>query len=121
MLANLTILLVCQLVGEVIARFAHLPLPGPVVGMALLFIGLLIKGGVPKGLDQAATTLLSHLSVLFIPAGVGIVAYLGLIEREWLPIGASLVLGTLLSIAVTGVVMDRLIRRQTAKVGGGEG
>ena len=112
LLANLTILLLCQLVGEIIARFAHLPLPGPVIGMGLLFLGLLIRGGIPSGLEKTAASLLSNMAVLFIPSGVGVIAYLSLIKREWLPIGVALLLGTARTIAVTGIVADRLIRRK---------
>lgn len=117
MLANLTILLLCQLVGEIVARFAHLPLPGPVIGMGLLFLGLLIRGGVSPDMEKTAIGLLSHMAVLFIPAGVGVITYLSLIEREWLPIGVALLLGTALTVAVTGIVADRLIRRK-ARSGG---
>lgn len=112
MLSYITVLLVCQLAGEVIARLTGLPVPGPVVGMLLLFIGLLIRGGIPTELEKVANSLLSHLSLLFIPAGVGVMVHLKLIAHEWLPISASLVVSTAATIAVTGWVMDRLARRR---------
>lgn len=108
MLSYITILLVCQLAGEVIARLAKLPVPGPVIGMLLLFVALVIKGGIPEGLEKVGTTLLSHLSLLFIPAGVGIMVHLKLLAGEWLPITAALVISTALTIAVTGLVMQWL-------------
>lgn len=108
MLSSITVLLVCQLVGEVIARLAKIPVPGPVVGMLLLFVGLILKRGVPESLEKTGTTLLSHLSLLFIPAGVGIMVHLKLIATEWLPITAALVASTALTIAVTGLVMQAL-------------
>lgn len=111
MLSSITILLVCQLVGEVIARLLGLPVPGPVVGMVLLFVGLLIRRGIPPALEQVGNTLLSHLSLLFIPAGVGVMVHLRLIASEWLPISVSLILSTAATIAVTGWLMDRLARR----------
>ncbi|MCR6630736.1 MAG: CidA/LrgA family protein [Magnetospirillum sp.] len=112
MLSYITVLLVCQLAGEVIARLAGLPVPGPVVGMLLLFAGLVVKGGVPEGLEKVGTFLLSHLSLLFIPAGVGIMVHLRLIAHEWLPITVALVISTALTIAVTGVVMQWLAGRR---------
>ena len=112
MLEALTIILACQLLGESIVVATGLPLPGPVVGMALLFIGLLIRGGVPKKLGQVAGSLLDHLSLLFVPAGVGVMTHLSLLEREWWPISLSLVLSTLLTIAVTAGVMNLLIKRR---------
>lgn len=110
MLSSITVLLLCQLAGEVIARLTKIPVPGPVVGMLLLFVGLVIRRGVPETLEKTGTTLLSHLSLLFIPAGVGVMVHLKLIADEWLPIVAALVLGTALTIAVTGLVMQTLAR-----------
>lgn len=111
MLSYITVLLVCQLAGEVIARLARLPVPGPVIGMVLLFLGLAIKGRVPEGLDKVAGGLLSHLALLFVPAGVGVTLHLSLISQEWLPIAASLVLATLATILVTGGVTAWLLKR----------
>lgn len=108
MLASITVLLVCQLMGEVIARLAKLPIPGPVIGMVLLFVALVVKGGVPENLEKVGTTLLSHLSLLFIPAGVGVMVHLKLIAGEWLPISVALVVSTALTIAITGLVMQAL-------------
>ena len=112
MLAYITVLLLCQLAGEVIARLAGVPVPGPVIGMLILFVGLLIRRGIPPGLESVGTTILSHLSLLFIPAGVGVIVHLNLIGREWLPILVALVLGTAVTIAVTGLVMQRLLGRK---------
>ena len=66
MLGALTVLLVCQLAGEVIAHAVGLPVPGPVVGLVLLFIGLLVRGGVPDPLGRrecALTRAYRRLSV----------------------------------------------------------
>jgi holin-like protein len=109
-LSYITVLLVCQLAGEVIARLTHIPVPGPVVGMLLLFAALLIRGGIPAELEKVANTLLSHLSLLFVPAGVGIMVHLRLIAAEWLPITVALVASTALTIVVTGLVMQFLAR-----------
>lgn len=110
MLPSLTILLVCQLAGEVIARLFKLPIPGPVVGMMLLFAGLVIRRGIPENLEKTGTTLLSHLSLLFIPAGVGVTVHLKLLADEWLPIVVALIVSTVVTLAVTGLVMQILAR-----------
>lgn len=110
MLPSLTILLVCQLAGEVIARLFKLPIPGPVVGMMLLFAGLVIRRGIPENLEKTGTTLLSHLSLLFIPAGVGVTVHLKLLADEWLPIVVALIVSTVVTLAVTGLVMQALAR-----------
>jgi putative effector of murein hydrolase LrgA (UPF0299 family) len=105
------LLLVCQLVGEVIVAATGIPVPGPVIGMAILFCGLLLRGNIPERLAATAETLLSHLSLLFVPAGVGVMLHAELISAELLPIAASLIVSTLLTIVVTALVMRLLGRR----------
>jgi holin-like protein len=106
----ITLLLLCQLAGEVFVLWSGLPVPGPVVGMALLFAGLTLRGGIPAGLGRVVDGLLSHLSLLFVPAGVGLMRHLSMLRDEWLAISLSLVLSAVLTIAVTGLVMSLLIR-----------
>ncbi len=110
MIESLTLLLVCQLAGEVLAGLFCLPVPGPVLGMLLLFAGLLVRGGVPRPMQTTAGTLLSHLSLLFVPAGVGIMLHLQRIEGAWLAIGVALVVSTLVAVAVTALAMLGLER-----------
>lgn len=106
MLEALTLLLGLQLIGEVLVRLLGLPLPGPVLGMALLFVLLATLGRVPASLEQVANTLLQHLSLLFVPAGVGVIVYLPLVADEWLPISAALIGSTLLTVIVGAEVGD---------------
>lgn len=122
MIPALTLLLVFQLAGEVIARALALPIPGPVIGMALLFLALLLKGGPGEDLRQTAAQLLQHLSLLFVPAGTGIVLYGDRLAAEWRPLVVALFLSTFLAIAVTALVLQALTRRRrkTAVEGGGQ-
>lgn len=113
MLGALTILLVYQLVGEVIAHGLDLPIPGPVIGLALLFATLAARGRAPEDLRTTANTLLQHLSLLFVPAGVGVMVHAGRIADEWLPIAVALVGGTMLTIAATALSMQWLLKRRT--------
>ena len=111
---GITLLLAYQLVGEVGVRALDLPVPGPVAGMLLLFLTLVALGRVPESLSTSAGGLLSHLSLLFVPAGVGIMVHAERIGAEWLPIALALVLSTLLTMAVTAWVMlgtRRLVER----------
>ena len=112
MIAALTLLLVFQLVGEVIARALALPIPGPVIGMALLFLALLIRGGPREEVRLTSGQLLQHLSLLFVPAGTGIVLYGERIAAEWLPLLVSLFLSTFLTLAVTALVLKALTRKR---------
>jgi len=113
-LGYITLLLVCQLAGEVIARLFGLPVPGPVLGMVILFVGLVVRGRTPVGLEQVAGSLLRHLSLLFIPAGVGVIVHLHLIASAMAPIAGALTIGTLVTIGVTGWVMQILNRKHAA-------
>ncbi len=112
MIEWLTVLAVCQLAGEAAVQAAHLPVPGPVVGMALLFAALVFNGRVPDGLGKVADALLSNLSLLFVPAGVGIMLHFKLLEAEWLPLSAALIVSTLLTIGVTASLMTFLTRKR---------
>jgi holin-like protein len=112
MLAGLTWLLVYQCVGEILARWTGLPVPGPVIGMVLLFATLVAKNVAPESLQTTASGLLSHLSLLFVPAGVGVMSHFHRVASEWLPIAVALVVSTVLALAVTALVMRRLLERQ---------
>jgi holin-like protein len=107
----IALLLLCQLAGEVFVVWSGLPVPGPVLGMALLFVGLTFRGGVPVGLGRVVDGLLSHLSLLFVPAGVGVMQHFAMLHDEWLAISVALVVSTTLTIAVTGLLMKYLMRR----------
>jgi holin-like protein len=117
MLNAITLLLLFQLIGETIARLGGLPLPGPVIGMALLFLTLTLRGNLPDSLRVTAGWLLQHLSLLFVPAGVGVVLYLSLIADQWAAISVSLLVSTVVTIAVSALVMlgfERLSGRRNA-------
>lgn len=111
MIGALAVLLGFQLLGEIAVRWSGAPVPGPVVGMALLFITLLWRRNLSDSLAATAQTLLLHLSLLFIPAGVGIVQYGALLAEEWLALATALVLSTLITVAVTALAMRAVIRR----------
>jgi holin-like protein len=117
-LSHLTVLLVCQLAGEVAVTAFALPIPGPVVGMALLFVALVVRGGGGAAFDGFARGLLQHLGLLFVPAGVGVVLHLDLLAEAWLPIAGALLLGTAITMAVTGWLMQRLARPSPDAVSG---
>ncbi len=111
MLNSLTLILCCQLAGELSATALQISVPGPVIGMVLLFCFLLVRGSIPENLARTADGLLSHLSLLFVPAGVGVMLHFRLLGDDWLPIGVALVVSTVLTIAVTALTMTWLGRR----------
>lgn len=111
MLPGLIVLLVCQLVGELVVRVGNLPLPGPVLGMVLMLVVLRIRRPRPEsGLVTAPETLLHYLPLLYVPAGVGVVAYLSRLGRDALPVAGGLVLSWLAGLVVTAGVTALLMR-----------
>lgn len=104
MIRALTVLLSCQLAGEVTAVATHAPLPGPVIGLAYLVLALIASPTLMNWLRETATSLLSHLSLLFVPASVGLIQHADRLQAEWLPILAAIFLSTVAAIAVSALV-----------------
>ena len=110
-LAGATWLLLFQCAGEVVSHVLGLPVPGPVVGMLLLFIALRVRDRVPESIGVAADALARHLSLLFVPAGVGVMMYFGRLAGEWLPIVVALFVSTVVALAVAAITFAALARR----------
>ena len=120
MIAAIAGLLVCQLLGEVLVRALALPLPGPVAGMGLMFAFLAYRGRertesglVPHDIGLVADALLRNLSLLFIPAAVGIVQYFGLLRQYGWTILLSIGVSTILALLATAIVFRLAARFQT--------
>lgn len=110
MLPFLALLLICQVAGEALARLGGLPVPGPVIGLVLLFLGLVVRGRRDPALEEPADALLGNLSLLFVPAGVGVVQYLSLLTDQWVAVAASVVGSAVAAIVATGLTMRALSR-----------
>jgi len=111
MIPALATLLVFQLLGETLVRTLAAPVPGPVVGMALLLLALVLRPSLLDAIKPTAQTLLQHLSLLFVPAGVGVMLHLQRLGDEALAIGVALVLSTLVGLASTALTMAWLMKR----------
>jgi holin-like protein len=108
MINTFATLLVFQTLGEGLAYAFSLPVPGPVIGMLLLFCFLLVRRDAALKLAPITIEFLKHLSLLFVPAGVGVMVYARRVAAEWVPIAAALVLSTVVSLVVTALVLRRL-------------
>ncbi len=120
MILSLGLLLLCQLLGEALAHGLDLPLPGPVIGMALLLILLLVREKLapvlPREigdgtLEKTSNGLLSHLSLMFIPAGVGVVQRLDLVVSHGFALFVALLASTALAM-LASVAAFRFIARR---------
>lgn len=112
MLITFSVLLICQCLGEAIAFLLHLPIPGPVIGMLILFCALVARPALLAKIQAGGDALLQHLSLLFVPAGVGIFASAASLQGQWLAILVAVVTSTLVTLAVTALVMQALLPAQ---------
>ena len=112
-LRGLAWLLALQSAGEALSRFLHLPFPGPVVGMILLLVALRWRV-VREPVAVCADFLLSHLSLLFVPVGVGVMTHLGLVAQFGGRMLLVVVLSTWVGIVVTVLVLRLLSPKPVA-------
>jgi holin-like protein len=105
LIVPLLVLFACQLMGEVLQAVFGLPVPGPVLGMVILLVGLGVHRGIPEPLANIANGILSHLSLLFVPAGVGVLLHFSRIQAEWPAIVVALLVSTWLTLIVTAGTM----------------
>ncbi|MBS0640356.1 MAG: CidA/LrgA family protein [Proteobacteria bacterium] len=120
MLLSLGLILLCQLIGEALAHALALPVPGPVIGLVLCVLLLALRDRLGRltpaelrdgTFERTGAGILSHLSLLFIPAGVGVVQRLDVLAGNALPIGVALVLSTVLALSVTAALFAFVARR----------
>ncbi|RTL53562.1 MAG: CidA/LrgA family protein [Bradyrhizobiaceae bacterium] len=124
MVADLSLILLCQLAGEIFVRAIGLPMPGPVIGLALLLlvllardrVSMLARGPLRHGaVEGTSKNMLAHLSLLFVPAGVGVVQQLDLLAQHGLAIFVVLVLSTIITLMATVgafLLVARLLARR---------
>ena len=109
-LRGLALLLLFQAAGEGLTHAFGLPFPGPVVGLVLLLIGLR-WAALREPVAATAEFLLAHLSLLFVPVGVGVITHLDLVARDGLQLLVTIVVSTWLGLAVTALVFRALLAR----------
>lgn len=115
MLETMLWLIGYQLLGETLATGLHLPIPGSVLGMVLLFLTLCFKHGIPETLAKGSCIVLSHMSLYFVPAGVGVIAYTALLKPYMFPLTIILIGSLLITMLSTAWLLTRQLNRQTLK------
>ncbi len=110
MIVHLVILLGFQLLGEVTSRGLNLPLPGPVIGMAALFCVCIIWPKLAQKVAPTTTALLAHLSLLFVPAGVGVVGHLDKFGADGPALGLAIIGSTIAAISIGALTFVGLLK-----------
>ena len=112
LLAGIAVLLAFQAAGQFITDRFSLTVPGPVIGMLLLFAGLMVVGKAPRALSSTSALLIRHLSLFFLPAATGIFFLGETINRELPAITFIMVVSTVIAMIITALCMQWLIRKK---------
>ncbi len=112
MLQGFVVLMGCWLAGEALVNMFSLALPGSVAGLLILLVLALVRGGVGKPTAELGSHLLSHLALLFVPAGVGLMEHGRLFAEEGVAMFAVLVLSTAVTMVATALTLKWLLGRR---------
>jgi putative effector of murein hydrolase LrgA (UPF0299 family) len=108
MIQGLVQIFLFQALGELISHLLLPMIPGPVIGLVALLLFLLIRGYVPAHIDLVGSHILQHLGLLFIPASVGVILYLPLLQAHAFGLAASLMISVICTLAVTALVLKTI-------------
>jgi putative effector of murein hydrolase LrgA (UPF0299 family) len=111
MIQGLVQLFIFQALGELVSKFALPFIPGPVLGLVLLLAFFSARGHVPTAMDGVGSSILQHLGLLFIPASVGVVLYLPLLQAHAWAISAALIISGVATVAVTAGLLKVLAKK----------
>ena len=118
MLLGIFIILLFQLTGELIQKAYSLNLPGPVIGMLLLLITLLIlkkniffKNTIEKDLLNISNSLITYLPLLFVPVGVGVIMHLSYLKDNLFIVMVIIFISTLSTIGLTAFIINKLSKK----------
>ena len=105
------IIFAIYLLGELLSSLLHLPIPGNILGMVILFILLCTNIVKVDNISNVTRFLLDHLSFFFIPAGVGLMASIGVIKSTWWQLLVVCISTTIIIIGVTGTIVQTLSKK----------
>ena len=108
MMRGFLFILSFQGLGELISKFGLPTIPGPVIGLVLMWLFLIWQGKVPESINQVAEAILPNLGLFFIPAAVGVVMYLPLLKAHAMAVVVALTLSVVTTIMITGLVLKIL-------------
>lgn len=112
MIRGLFFIFLFYFAGEVVSKLIHGFIPGSVLGMIFLFLALYFKLLKPESVKNTATTITKNMAVFFIPAAVGLMAYVEIFEKSLWAIIFGIGISTVLTIVVVAVVQEKIDKRQ---------
>ena len=123
MLNSIFLIFLFQLIGELVQKVLELNIPGPVIGLILLLTTLLLSKKYDHKLIQnlkvnlisSAEKLVHYIPLFFLPVGVGVVMHLSFLEGSLVKVLFIIVFGTLITLALTGLLMEKLIKNKDLK------
>ncbi|MBF7143998.1 MULTISPECIES: CidA/LrgA family protein [Pseudomonas] len=119
LLRGLTWLILFQLFGTAIHQLFLPMLPGPIIGLLCLLAWLMYRGDVPQPIELAASSLLRYLPLLLVPPAVGVMVYASVIAQHFWAIVGALGISVVVSLGLTGWLMNRLINLKVGQPEGG--
>ena len=105
------IIMVFAFVGELLHYFIPLPIPASIYGIVLLFLALELKVMKVSDIEQTSSFLIAIMPLMFLPPAVGVIESWDLIQGAWLPYVVVTVVSTVVVMAVSGRVTQRIIRK----------
>ena len=107
-LKQLMIILVAYFLGTIIQLFLNLPIPGTVLGLILLFLALSFGIVKTEMIEDICEVLISHMSFLFIPAGVGLMTSFDMLKGKVMAFSIIIIISTFVVWIVTAYVVKFL-------------
>jgi len=110
MIRAIFVVLILYMLGEMLASEIGLAIPGATIGLAILTGFFVLRGGVDASSAQVFDAVSPHFPLFFVPAATGIVAHLGVLAQNWMYIALAIIVGTSVTIALTGLLMQSLLQ-----------
>ena len=109
-LLQLSLIMTICLVGELLSSLIPFPIPGTILALCILFILLKTKIIKLSWVEDAGDLLLKNMTLLFVPAGVKIMAYFGIIKDIWWKLLLLCIAATVLSFLATALVVTAVMK-----------
>ncbi|MDU8914020.1 CidA/LrgA family protein [Aestuariicoccus sp. MJ-SS9] len=115
MIRSAAIVLALLVIGDAVAAFYALPIPGAALGLAALTLAFALRGGPDPGSEELFDFAAPYFPLFFVPAAVGLIGSIDIISHAWISILGAIAVGTALTLVITGQVFQALMRRVSGR------